>query len=194
MSTRERWIVYPLLLMALLLGVKDRIPPRSQIQCRNIECNELIVKSLDGQRRVRIGDHAGQSSLIVFAQQQRPALILQTQPDGGSGQVQVIDAEGSPSVVLGSTSDGGRVELYSGRDQPALWMGYDRHLQLAGLAAIDKQNHPVALVLGPHALTASHDADGRPDNSAPAQLPNGTPPSPEDAAHRSPHPESSSSP
>ena len=49
MSTRERWIVYPLLFLALLLILKMSYQNSMELRCRSIECYSLSVKLLNGQ-------------------------------------------------------------------------------------------------------------------------------------------------
>ena len=58
MSERERWIVYPLLFLALGAALRDKLS--EQTRTKRIECQELIVSSEDGAGQesvplVRIG-------------------------------------------------------------------------------------------------------------------------------------------
>lgn len=53
MSTRERWIVYPLLFFALCFDILPRLVKTagapSEIQCRTIDCQELRVRTINGR-------------------------------------------------------------------------------------------------------------------------------------------------
>jgi hypothetical protein len=53
MSTRERWIVYPLLFFSLCFDILPRLVKTagapSEIQCRTIDCQELRVKTINGR-------------------------------------------------------------------------------------------------------------------------------------------------
>ena len=49
MSTRERWVVYPLLFLALFLTLKMSYQNTVELRCRSIDCYSLSVKMLNGQ-------------------------------------------------------------------------------------------------------------------------------------------------
>jgi hypothetical protein len=48
MSNRERWIVYPLLFYALVMGFKSTYRDPLEFRCRTIECQNLNVKLING--------------------------------------------------------------------------------------------------------------------------------------------------
>jgi hypothetical protein len=48
MTNRERWIVYPLLFYALAMGFKATYQDPLEFRCRTIECQDLIVKFING--------------------------------------------------------------------------------------------------------------------------------------------------
>ena len=49
MTERERQIVYPLLVFALLMGLKGNFQPRLSFEARSIECAELKVSRINGK-------------------------------------------------------------------------------------------------------------------------------------------------
>src|SRR5262249_33308338 len=49
MTERERWVVYPLLFLALGAGLRDKL--FDQTRSKNIECQKLIVSSDEGNGR-----------------------------------------------------------------------------------------------------------------------------------------------
>ena len=49
MTERERQIVYPLLVFALLMGLKGNFQPRLSFEARSIECAELKVSMINGK-------------------------------------------------------------------------------------------------------------------------------------------------
>lgn len=51
MSNRERWVIYPLLFLALGFALKPKFVPPEKFKCRLIECDELIV----GRNLVAVG-------------------------------------------------------------------------------------------------------------------------------------------
>jgi hypothetical protein len=48
MSNRERWIVYPLLFYALVMGFKATYQDPLEFRCRTIECQQLNVRMING--------------------------------------------------------------------------------------------------------------------------------------------------
>lgn len=48
MSNRERWILYPLLFFALMLGLRATYLDPWQFRCREIECQNLKVQTING--------------------------------------------------------------------------------------------------------------------------------------------------
>lgn len=56
MSTRERWIVYPLLFMTLGIALKDKIVRR--LSTDQVECRALIVTDGRGHERVIVGSNS----------------------------------------------------------------------------------------------------------------------------------------
>lgn len=68
MSDRERWIVYPLLLMALGMAAAPRLAPGTgrfeDVHCTRLYCNEVVAKKADVEvaldtERVRLTDSKG---------------------------------------------------------------------------------------------------------------------------------------
>ena len=49
MTEQERQIVYPLLVFALLMGLKGNFQPRLSFEARSIECAELKVSMINGK-------------------------------------------------------------------------------------------------------------------------------------------------
>ena len=98
MSTRERWIIYPLLFLTLGIAMRDKVTghigsPWGQVQvaevkARSVRCNELVVSGPNG----------------------RPVVIAGASPVNGSGVVKILSANGFPQVQLGSSDTGGIVE------------------------------------------------------------------------------------
>jgi hypothetical protein len=48
MNNRERWIVYPLLFYALVMGFKSTYRDPLEFRCRTIECQQLNVRMING--------------------------------------------------------------------------------------------------------------------------------------------------
>lgn len=100
MSTRERWIVYPLLFLALGTALRDKFTDTLRIG--HVVCNRM---------------EAGQSecgALVVRGPQGRPAIVASTDTRSHGGAIEIFSSEGVPLVQLGSPLAGG-VVLLTGR-------------------------------------------------------------------------------
>jgi hypothetical protein len=92
MSTRERWIVYPLLFLTLGIAMRDR--PVSQghfrqneLRAGRLHCDELLVDGPNG----------------------RPTVIARTDPTTKGGSIITLSAAGVPLVLLQPGDSGGVV-------------------------------------------------------------------------------------
>jgi hypothetical protein len=122
MTTRERWIVYPLLFLALGIALRDKILPPSLIEAERIRCDRLET------------DETACGSLTVFGRGNRELMYLGmatngtgrlelrgvdgataeaigTGPSGRSGVVETLARGGIPQVQLRSTSRGGAIAV-----------------------------------------------------------------------------------
>ena len=52
MSTRERWIVYPLLFLALGTAIKPKLVPAERVSCRHLE---VVDEKLEPRIRMSAG-------------------------------------------------------------------------------------------------------------------------------------------
>lgn len=140
MSQRERWIVYPLLFLAVMIGAWDKIVPSGktrfdevvcrQLRAQEIYCSEMQAVSLDGKKvLVRVGSTPeGSGQLHTFAWSgDQPTATVQIDRDGLKADtldcrvLQVLN-QGRLIGYLGPGSNGaGLFTLYSadGR-QPAV--------------------------------------------------------------------------
>jgi hypothetical protein len=137
MSTRERWIVYPLLFLTLGMALREHygwmLDPPSQIAAREIHCERLqIGQMICGQAQV--GQiHCDQAeiaqtarvrqmvcdrvesiqsvcrSLFVNGSNGRPVVAAIMDPRNHNGLVEILSANRAPLVQLQSTEGGGMV-------------------------------------------------------------------------------------
>jgi hypothetical protein len=127
MTSRERWILYPLLFFSLCMGAKSQFPAfrgpvlrADRIECRElssdfvagdrINCRELTASAGNGARQVQIGNAAGGGELVqLFGPFDRQAAVLGVNEQGGAVrienftgamvQLQSADGRGVVSVV-----------------------------------------------------------------------------------------------
>jgi hypothetical protein len=108
MSTRERWIVYPLLFLTFGIALRDKIIPPAhsgnlamqfvaeEIFAQRIHCNTLFVDGLKG----------------------RPVIIAGIDAKTGAGAILTQTPDGFPQVRLYSTETGGRIIAYELKKPP----------------------------------------------------------------------------
>jgi hypothetical protein len=97
MSTRERWIVYPLLFLTLGIALREKVIPPERIRVGELVCNRL--ESLQTECR----------TLLVIGPTGRPVIIAGTNNNTQSGTIETFTARGLPLVRLFSTSTGGAI-------------------------------------------------------------------------------------
>jgi hypothetical protein len=100
MNSRERWTVYPLLLLAIGLAVRGNVTISSRmpavaagaVTADTVFCKELAIVSDDGQIVV----HAGRVK------------------DGGGGRIEIFDSEGNDAIAIGTSAESrdGSVEFF----------------------------------------------------------------------------------
>ena len=66
MSDRERWIVYPLLFYALVMGWKATYRDPMEFRCRPIECQQLKVQLINGSDARAMAAPRSPARVIVY--------------------------------------------------------------------------------------------------------------------------------
>ncbi len=119
MSTRERWIVYPLLFLALGIAMRDKVIKPSaigtpgarmqaaEVKAGRIRCNQLIAQE------VQINGPNG-----------RPVVVAGINPMDGSGIVETLNANGFPLVQLCSSNTGGIVKTIGFFGKLLVYLGH----------------------------------------------------------------------
>ncbi len=75
MSDRERWIVYPLLFLALGSSISTKLLMQQQVETKHFKCQTITMETLQGQARFRLfaeGGHLYVSNLETH--EMRPLL------------------------------------------------------------------------------------------------------------------------
>ena len=133
MSTRERWIVYPLLFLTLGIALRDKILPPAhfggmgtvlkageidvrRIRCGEIQAGQAIFNQLEaGRSQCR--------ELIVVGPAGRPVIAGFADPKSHNGAINTFSADGRPLVLLRSTDAGGLVVTLNPSGRPSGIMG-----------------------------------------------------------------------
>lgn len=138
MSERERWIVYPLLLFSLALGLRDKLVPTRDAEFAEITCHELrVVAPLTKARRAYIGGNSSDAGMmLVYGSTGKPALSLGADAEN-FGRLALMDAQGITSVeAMGATATAG-IRIQPDAAGPTLLLGRDHTTSAVGLMALD---------------------------------------------------------
>jgi len=107
MSTRERWIVYPLLFLTLgitmRLALHDKIIPPTRLQIEEIVAGQIHCNKLQADQGVmagQVGCNQLQTDLAVCNRLRSPGGIVTGNVQ--CGELQVIKANGQPTVLVGT--------------------------------------------------------------------------------------------
>ncbi|MBN2022114.1 MAG: hypothetical protein JW809_04920 [Pirellulales bacterium] len=148
MSTRERWIVYPILFLTLGIALRDKIIPAElrplSVDTPAIACGRLDVDDLrcatctvvgpDGRTCARLrGMPSGAGCLEIAGTGATPVLVAGMDAKGRTGQLELADNEGRLRAQLGSTEAGGFLTLMDPQREIEVVLGHDGEgLSLAG--------------------------------------------------------------
>jgi hypothetical protein len=136
MSNRERWVVYPLLFLAIGLGLNNNIQLQEaqqdghSAQVDLLRCKTLEVVAADGKPRVTIST-----------------------TDQGEAILETASAAAKPLARIGSNSDGAVLSLFDRTGQSMFRLGYEN--QFAMLLVLNpstgkaQQLYSVPLILLP---------------------------------------------
>ena len=113
MSTRERWIVYPLLFLALGVALRDKFVPPSRVTARRVWAEEMVV----GKVRCNHLDAVGANCEVTEVSRLDVRELSVSGPKGNrrawvgvmenqSGQVELYGRDGEPVLVLGADKNG----------------------------------------------------------------------------------------
>jgi hypothetical protein len=125
MSNRERWVVYPLLFLAICLGAKDHFPGmqsseliKREVKCdvltatiikgENVTCNNLQANSTKGEPQIVLGQGKDGGQLVVYGPDERPTIVLGVIEDAGAFEASDF---GGAMLRLRATKEGGRLEV-----------------------------------------------------------------------------------
>lgn len=124
MSTRERWIIYPLLFMTLGIAMRDKVVPpvylgnpevqvraaetiSQRVRCRELHADLIVCKRLD------VNNGLNEESVVV----------LGSDRNTHAGVIETFNNKGIPQIRLFSTDTGGIVSTIGRAGRAALLMG-----------------------------------------------------------------------
>jgi hypothetical protein len=138
MSTRERWIVYPLLFMTLGIAMRDKVTHHigdtaatvqaATVATSRIRCNELRVGQVVCDRLQSTGPivcnnlasrHVSECetllvgrTFLVNGPKNRPVVVAGTDNNTSTGFIETFTADGLPQIRLYSNNIGGMMTVF----------------------------------------------------------------------------------
>ena len=121
MSTRERWIVYPLLFLALGTAIKPKLTtpevrptarPVTVLRVDRVECGALSILGDDEKPRVIASAVEGGGLIHVVDNQGQPVVALRADAKTRAGLVETLNENGIPQAVMMSSGTGGELVVY----------------------------------------------------------------------------------
>lgn len=128
MSTRERWIVYPLLFLTLGIALRDKVIPPDHlgnfrmkfeagtVVTPRIRCNELLCDRIESKQ-----SQCG--SLLIIGPNGLPVVVAGTDNKGRAGIIETFTTEGMRQVRILSSDTGGMVSTIQRAGKLALILG-----------------------------------------------------------------------
>jgi hypothetical protein len=149
MSTRERWIIYPLLFLTLGIAMRNQFLPTKrmgavdlmagELTAQTIHCNNLEVKQDQSCANLTFGTAQGNRleaglvhsqiarsaqaesfELKIIDKKENPIIILLEDPKTKSGTILTLRDNGSPQVQILSNDAGGLVTAFGHTGQVAM--------------------------------------------------------------------------
>ncbi|MCE5267405.1 MAG: hypothetical protein LLG00_05915 [Planctomycetaceae bacterium] len=99
MSTRERWIVYPLLFLTLGAVLRDKLVGSREVRAERVVCERLESIQAECGRLVVVGANG------------RPVILAGTDSQSHGGAIATFSPTGFPLVQIDSSPSGGTVVL-----------------------------------------------------------------------------------
>ena len=121
MSTRERWVIYPLLFLALGAALRSKFTSSFEVgfltsrktEAKQIVCEDLVITGADGKKRVRLGNTGVQSGAIeMYGNDGKLLATLNVDPTKNRAIFQLQTPDGTPQTVLYCEEHGGALDIH----------------------------------------------------------------------------------
>ena len=149
MSTREGWILYPLVFLCLMQSFKTRWNASTSAEFQQIICRQIVVKNDAGKDAILLhcparSGEGGSGAVEVYDQKQQLGVALRAanaQGDSGTASVTVVGANQQPVIgLLASHREVDKDSLGSGT---IVVFGENRRPAVAMHAASRLENEPL---------------------------------------------------
>jgi hypothetical protein len=123
MSTRERWIVYPLLFLALGTAIKPKLVPPElrglEMASGNLQANRIICRSLDvvdddsrPYIRMTTSNSTKEAEIQVINRRGKPVISLHADAATRAGLIETLNDDGRPQTAMMSSATGGEIAAF----------------------------------------------------------------------------------
>lgn len=201
MSTRERWILYPLLFLTLGIVLRDKVFPQKdfkalevtapevtankvtafgevaaeKVRCARLECQVMTITGQSGTGRVRLGTQRGRGGWIeLYGANGSKLVVAGADPTGKSGMIDTYNSDGVPQVQLRSNRSGGLVTTGGGDEK--IWLVLGRIGENYGVFAESAELGRSMLLTLPWRFDTRPAPGPRPDDNSPGDQPPKAPP------------------
>jgi hypothetical protein len=115
MSDRERWIVYPLLIMALGLALQPKFKPLNvqfgEVKCAKLSCGEFIANDAKVARLLDAAQLKTNAASMGMLEVEAANIDIVNSKIQNSHHVRVTDAAGKLHAEVRSTTSGGQLDI-----------------------------------------------------------------------------------
>jgi hypothetical protein len=167
MNDRERWTVYPLLILSLGIALRSsgKFGPTKLISCET-----LMIERPDGTRQMELAalpeSNGGGGLLKIVSGDGKSGIELLAVSEGGI--VKVIGANGQPQVVLETSQNGGVLVTLSSNGRPLVSAG---PTQIGGVVTtFSSQGNGAAILSAPANPTEHRSAEADPADPQPPAM------------------------
>jgi len=127
MSDRERWIIYPLLFLALGSSIWGKLT--KQIASPLVRCQELEIVGPDDDVLIKLSARAPRAAgeIHVYGANSRyPLASMHGDSTGNFGMIECRDSDGRALAVVGGTNAGhGRIAVHDRQQTLATGLSHD---------------------------------------------------------------------
>ena len=159
MTIRERWIVYPLLLLAISMSLKEKLEPEKntmqlkKLSVDQLQAGQIITPAIQGGTanfREVAGALIQGRGVQVVDPQGNPKVVLQVTPtledekpnfQKSQGAITIVSGEGQKMITMGGGRGGGFIAVRSNAN-PQDFVGFGYQAGRTGMFWLDKDGKP----------------------------------------------------
>jgi hypothetical protein len=130
MTDRERWTIYPLLVLSIGMQLRDKFLPATSIRTQSLHCQSLTVGADSQAPRLVVSP---QGVVQLNAEDKKPRIILGAVEN--KGVLQVLAADNKPRILVGTAdNNAGVVDVHGADGERRVAMLVDEGQQVGSLA------------------------------------------------------------